>query len=511
MHRIPRKLDGVLPVFLILVGLGFAAIGVLGIPSTTAANPEPPPDVVYAETWTLPDLIRNAGAGEVVAVIEPTAGDHSAKTGSDTTDPPKLGARTIDGRWAKVQLAQTADQAIEALRALGYARFISPQASAGQGIGPATGPLAGALMMAAAAFVVVGSLMFLVRRTRGTDEAAANGKATTFQTLAPAAPPRSPAEATNASPPVEGSPSIPPVTFDDVAGCDEAKGELLEVIDFLRSPERYRRLGARIPRGVLFWGPPGNGKTLLARAVAVQAGVAFTAAAGSDFVEKYVGVGAQRVRDLFRQARAAGKGVIFIDEIDALAKSRSSGGMNNQEADQTLNALLTEMDGFNSTDTVVVLAATNRIDTLDPAILRPGRFGRKIHVSQPDLEARRAILAVHAKGKPLAADVVLDTLARRTGGFSGAMLADLLNEAAIFAARRDADEITLGDVEQGWTKVAVGVGRKRSMPLRERAIIAAHEAGHAICGRIHARHAHGRTDQHVPPRRRPRLHADIRG
>ena len=260
MHRIPRKLDGVLPVFLILVGLGFAAIGVLGIPSTTAANPEPTPDVVYAETWTLPDLIRNAGAGEVVAVIEPTAGDHSAKTGSETTDPPKLGARTIDGRWAKVQLAQTADQAIEALRALGYARLISPQASAGQGIGPATGPLAGALMMAAAAFVVVGSLMFLVRRTRGTDEAAANGKATTFQTLAPAAPPRSPAEATNASPPVEGSPSIPPVTFDDVAGCDEAKGELLEVIDFLRSPERYRRLGARIPRGVLFWGPPGNGQ-----------------------------------------------------------------------------------------------------------------------------------------------------------------------------------------------------------------------------------------------------------
>jgi cell division protease FtsH len=493
MQRLGRTLNNVLPVLLVVVGLGIAAIGIVGLPGVGPAA-DTDTNITYAETWTFSELISHADAGEVLAVSVPSAADRSSRTGTGAAAagttvaqaaPPKLSARTMDGRWARVQLPQTSDQAVDALRSLGYGRLLSGSSVADATPILGSGQLSGLLMMAAAAFVVVGSLMFLVRRTKGLGEESKSGDSNTFQTLAPAAPSRSPSESVVPAP-VEGSPAVAPITFDDVAGCDEAKGELLEVIDFLSSPERYRRLGARIPRGVLFYGPPGNGKTLLARAVAVQAGVAFTAASGSDFVEKYVGVGAQRVRDLFRQARGAGKGVIFIDEIDALAKSRSSGGMNNQEADQTLNALLTEMDGFNTTDTVVVLAATNRIDTLDPAILRPGRFGRKIHVSQPDLEARRAILAVHAKDKPLADDVVLDTLARRTGGFSGAMLADLLNEAAIFAARRDADEITLNDVEQGWTKVAVGIGRKRSMPLRERAIIAAHEAGHAICGRIHA-------------------------
>ncbi len=389
MQRLVRTINGALPLLLVGLGLAVAAIGVFGLPAVTSA-PDIEPEITYTETWTLSDLIQNADAGLVLAIIAPTA-DKSVRTASGVAAPPKLGARSIAGAWAKVELAQSPDQAVEALRALGYGRLIAPQAVQTPGPIPGSGPLSGLLMMAAAAFVVVGSLMFLVRRTKGLgDEATPPAKSSTFQTLAPAAPSRSQSEGTDASPPVEGSPTIPPVTFDDVAGCDEAKGELLEVIDFLSSPERYRRLGARIPRGVLFYGPPGNGKTLLARAVAVQAGVAFTAASGSDFVEKYVGVGAQRVRDLFKQARAAGKGVIFIDEIDALAKSRSAGGMNNQEADQTLNALLTEMDGFNTTDTVVVLAATNRMDTLDPAILRPGRFGRKIHVSQPDLEARRA-------------------------------------------------------------------------------------------------------------------------
>ena len=341
-------------------------------------------------------------------------------------------------------------------------------------------------MMAAAAFVVVGSLMFLVRRTKGLGGEPKSADSSTFQTLAPAAPPRSQSESVVPAP-VEGSPAVAPITFDDVAGCDEAKGELLEVIDFLSSPERYRRLGARIPRGVLFYGPPGNGKTLLARAVAVQAGVAFTAASGSDFVEKYVGVGAQarpgpfppgagrrEGRDLHRRDRCP-------RQVAKQRRHEQPGGRPDAER-------APDRDGRFQHDRHGGRPrrhqpdrharpgdpATGAVRSQDPCFAAGSR-GRGERSS-----------AVHAKDKPLADDVVLDTLARRTGGFSGAMLADLLNEAAIFAARRDADEITLNDVEQGWTKVAVGIGRKRSMPLRERAIIAAHEAGHAICGRLHA-------------------------
>ncbi|HLB44307.1 MAG TPA: AAA family ATPase, partial [Candidatus Limnocylindrales bacterium] len=275
-----------------------------------------------------------------------------------------------------------------------------------------------------------------------------------------------------------------PVHLSDVAGCDEAKFELAEAIEFLRHPARFHDLGARVPRGILLYGPPGTGKTMLARAVATEAGVPFLHASGSDFVEKYVGVGARRVRDLFGQAKRLGKGVIFIDEFDALGKSRG-GANSHEEREQTLNQLLVELDGFGTSGQVVVIAATNRLDILDEALLRPGRFSRKVHVGLPDVAGRRAILAVHARGKPVGEDVDLDQLARKTYGFSGAQLADLLNEAAIMAARREGGTINNDDMHAGWLKVAVGTGRRRSMNERDRAIIAAHEVGHAICGKVH--------------------------
>jgi cell division protease FtsH len=274
------------------------------------------------------------------------------------------------------------------------------------------------------------------------------------------------------------------IRLSDVAGCDEAKLELTETIEFLRTPERFHKLGARIPRGIMLYGPPGTGKTMLARAVAAEAGVPFHHASGSEFVEKYVGVGAKRVRELFAQARKMGRGVIFFDEFDAIGKTR--GGPNShEEREQTLNQLLVELDGFGTTDDVVVIAATNRLDTLDSAVLRPGRFNRKIHVGLPDVQGRREILAVHARNKPIAEAVDLEDTARKTYGFSGAMLADVLNEAAILAARRSVEEIGPEDVHGGWLKVAVGTSRRRSMDERERSIIAAHEVGHAICGKVH--------------------------
>jgi cell division protease FtsH len=282
----------------------------------------------------------------------------------------------------------------------------------------------------------------------------------------------------------DADPDTRSVRLDDVAGCDEAKVELTEMIEFLRSPERFRRLGAHIPRGVMLHGPPGTGKTMLARAVAAEAGVPFHYASGSEFVEKFVGVGAGRVRDLFAGARKLGRGVIFIDEFDAIGRARG-GANSHEEREQTLNQLLIELDGFSTTDEVVVIAATNRLDILDQAVLRPGRFNRKIHVGLPDVAGRRSIIAVHAAEKPLEDDVDLDALARRTYGFSGAQLGDLLNEAAILAARRGAERISAADIHAGWLKVAVGTSRRRSMDERERSIIAAHEIGHAVCSRIH--------------------------
>ena len=261
--------------------------------------------------------------------------------------------------------------------------------------------------------------------------------------------------------PVTGSGQV---QLADVAGCDEAKLELAEAIEFLRDPGHFRSLGARVPRGILLYGPPGTGKTMLARAVATEAGVPFHHASGSDFVEKYVGVGARRVRDLFAQARKLGSGVIFIDEFDALGKARG-GNNSHEEREQTLNQLLVELDGFSSAENLVVIAATNRLDVLDEAVLRPGRFSRKVHVGLPDVAGRQAILEVHARGKPLGEDVSLAQLARKTYGFSGAQLADLLNEAAILAARRHAERIGSDDVHGGWLKVAVGTGRRRPSAL----------------------------------------------
>ena len=274
------------------------------------------------------------------------------------------------------------------------------------------------------------------------------------------------------------------VTFKDVAGCDEAIQELGEVRDFLADPKRFEKLGARIPKGVLLVGPPGTGKTLLARAVAGEAKVPYFTISGSDFVEMFVGVGASRVRDLFEQAKAEAPAIIFIDEIDAVGRQRGAGlGGGHDEREQTLNALLVEMDGFEMQDNVILLAATNRPDVLDPALLRPGRFDRQVVVDRPDLKGREAILKVHAKNKPLADDVDLSVIARRTPGYTGADLQNLLNEAALLAARANKEKIEMTDVEEGIDRVLMGPERKsRLISEGEKLTIAYHEAGHAIVG-----------------------------
>ena len=272
------------------------------------------------------------------------------------------------------------------------------------------------------------------------------------------------------------------VTFKDVAGADEEKEELQEIVEFLRDPEKYLKLGAHIPKGVLLVGPPGTGKTLLAKAVAGEAGVKFLSISGSDFVEMYVGVGASRVRDLFHQAKQTSPAIIFIDEIDAVGRQRGSGlGGGHDEREQTLNQLLVEMDGFTANEGVVVLAATNRVDILDPALLRPGRFDRQVYVGLPDIKGRRDILAVHARNKPLAEDVDLDKLAKGTSGFTGADLENLLNEAALLAGRRDEKAITMDDLQKSVIKVIAGPEkRSRVIPEHERRLTAYHEAGHAV-------------------------------
>ena len=272
------------------------------------------------------------------------------------------------------------------------------------------------------------------------------------------------------------------VTFQDVAGADEEKEELREIVEFLREPQKYLDLGAHIPKGVLLVGPPGTGKTLLAKAVAGEAGVKFLSISGSDFVEMYVGVGASRVRDLFRQAKQNSPAIIFIDEIDAVGRQRGSGlGGGHDEREQTLNQLLVEMDGFTANEGVVVLAATNRVDILDPALLRPGRFDRQVYVGLPDIKGRRDILAVHARNKPLAEDVDLDKLAKGTSGFTGADLENLLNEAALLAGRRDEKAITMDDLQKSVIKVIAGPEKhSRVIPEHERRLTAYHEAGHAV-------------------------------
>ena len=278
----------------------------------------------------------------------------------------------------------------------------------------------------------------------------------------------------------------PKVKFSDVAGVDEAVEELREIRDFLAEPERFQKMGAKIPRGVLLVGPPGTGKTLLAKAVAGEAGVPFFSISGSDFVEMFVGVGASRVRDLFKQAKAASPSIIFIDEIDAVGRQRGAGlGGGHDEREQTLNQLLVEMDGFEANDAVILIAATNRPDILDPALLRPGRFDRQVTVDRPDVLGREHILRVHAENKPLAPDVDFKRLAQLTPGFTGADLMNLMNESALLAARRNKSQITMAEVEEAMERVIAGPERKsRVMTAEERKTIAYHESGHALVGHI---------------------------
>ncbi|HEX5824834.1 MAG TPA: AAA family ATPase, partial [Candidatus Limnocylindrales bacterium] len=387
-------------------------------------------------------------------------------------------ARTPDGRVFEINLTVTAAEAVSALNSLGYGHLLTTEAAAivrPLSVAGPTGPLVFLLPV----LLIILTVLAIWRLSRRSSASGRDG-GSKFMTILPADP-RAPSVAAGPDGIAQGGTKV---TLADVAGCDEAKFELTEAIEFLRTPERFRRLGARIPRGIMLYGPPGTGKTMLARAVAAEASVPFLYASGSEFVEKYVGVGAKRIRDLFAQARKMGRGVIFFDEFDALGKSR--GGPNShEEREQTLNQLLVELDGFATSDDVIVIAATNRLDVLDAAVLRPGRFNRKIHVGLPDVKGRLEILEVHARNKPLAPSADLEQLARKTYGFSGAMLADLLNEAAIMAARRGGETIEADDLHAGWLKSAVGTSRRRSMDERERSIIAAHEVGHAICGKVH--------------------------
>jgi cell division protease FtsH len=274
------------------------------------------------------------------------------------------------------------------------------------------------------------------------------------------------------------------VTFEDVAGADEEKQELIEVVEFLKDPRKFVAVGARIPKGVLLVGPPGTGKTLLARAVAGEAGVPFFSISGSDFVEMFVGVGASRVRDLFENAKKNSPCIIFIDEIDAVGRQRGAGlGGGHDEREQTLNQLLVEMDGFGANEGIIIVAATNRPDILDPALLRPGRFDRQITVDRPDVKGREAVLKVHARNKPLAKDVKLEALSRYTTGFTGADLENLLNEAALIAARRNRKDISMSEVEEAFDRIIVGTQKKsRVISEFEKKIVAYHESGHAIIG-----------------------------
>ena len=272
------------------------------------------------------------------------------------------------------------------------------------------------------------------------------------------------------------------VTFDNVAGCDEEKGELEELVEFLKAPKKFTELGARIPKGVLLVGPPGTGKTLLAKAVAGEAGVPFFSISGSDFVEMFVGVGASRVRDLFEQAKKNAPSIVFIDEIDDVGRRRGAGlGGGHDEREQTLNQLLVEMDGFGINESVIIIAATNRADILDPALLRPGRFDRQVYVGRPDVKGREAILRVHAKGKPMASEVDLKVVAQTTAGFTGADLANLLNEAALLTARDGKKKIDMEEIQKALIKIGVGTEKKtRVISEKEKYITAYHEGGHAI-------------------------------
>jgi len=343
-----------------------------------------------------------------------------------------------------------------------------PEPSAG-------GAIAGVLANLAFPIVIIGGLLFLQRRNGGGGLPGGGGG------------PMNPMNLGKSKSKIEMEPETG-VTFKDVAGCEGSKQELMEIVEFLKNPAKYSALGAKIPRGAVMEGPPGTGKTLLARAVAGEAGVPFISASGSEFVEMFVGVGASRVRDLFGQAKKNAPCIIFIDEIDAVGRQRAGSGGGgagggNDEREQTLNQILTEMDGFEGNSGIIVLAATNRADVLDAALLRPGRFDRRVPVDLPDVQGRLSILGVHTRGKPLAANVDMIIVAKRTTGFSGASLANLMNEAAIIAARNGKTEITYEDIDYAIDRQQVGMQKETGMsfPNRQR-LVAYHEAGHAVCG-----------------------------
>ncbi len=457
-----------------VIGATAVALAIISLrpPASPVANPPPgQPSFTYRTSWTFPELTRALGAGEVVAISIAASG--SAVDGSAGTESAAglLVAKTTSGSVIPVKAGVPTSEAVDALRALGYERLLTREVIDAQGSSAEASQTSPYVALAITLLVAGLFVVLIIRlfRARSTDE------------------PSRWRSVGGGGPAEPGDGLRPQVRLADVAGVDEAKLELTETIEFLRAPARFAAVGARPVRGVLLYGPPGTGKTMLAKAVANEAEVPFFAASGSDFVEKFVGVGASRIRSLFASARKAGKGVVFIDEIDAIAKRR--GGINSHdEREQTLNQLLVELDGFGPNENVVVIGATNRLDVLDPALLRPGRFGRKVHVPLPDRQDRLEILTVHADGKPLSRSVDLAAVARKTYGFSGAMLADLLNEAAILTARDDRSEIEPDDVQRGWLKVAVGSSRVRSMDERERSIIAAHEAGHAVCGLLVGEH-----------------------
>jgi cell division protease FtsH len=455
---------------LLIAGLMIVAFQIAIVSRPAAAPLQAQPNFTVRDGWTLAELERHIESGDVDAITA---------TGATAGSPAgELLARTRSGQVVTIDLAVNANDAVSALTSLGYGHLLTTEAVALAR--PPSGGISPSVITILTTFLLLGVTVVIVWRMSRRAAGGTRDSGSKFTTIMPPTP----ATANQAAVGEGETHPVARVTLDDVAGCDEAKLELTETIEFLRAPERFRKLGARIPRGIMLYGPPGTGKTMLARAVAAEAGVPFHYASGSEFVEKYVGVGAKRVRDLFAQARKLGRGVIFFDEFDAIGKAR--GGPNShEEREQTLNQLLVELDGFASTDDVIVIAATNRLDTLDSAVLRPGRFNRKIHVGMPDVKGRLAILSVHARNKPLGPATDLDELARKTYGFSGAMLADLLNEAAILAARRSGDAIEPEDLHNGWLKVAVGTSRRRSMDERERSIIAAHEVGHAICGKVH--------------------------
>ncbi len=428
-------------VLVVLAVFGAALLWTYLVPGTTTAP------------YTYSQLLKDAGAGRVTEVVQ----DGTRLTVKVTTD---TNPRTV------VVPSSFVNVRAEVCAAAGSTDPGNCPVTYSAVEESAAGQWLGILITAFLPVLLIGAfIFFMMRQAQGTNNQAMSfGKSRARMFL--------------------GNKTV--ITFNDVAGVDEAKQELTEVVEFLKYPEKFNQLGARIPRGVLLVGPPGTGKTLLARAVAGEAGVPFFSISGSEFVEMFVGVGASRVRDLFEQAKRNSPCIVFVDEIDAVGRQRGAGlGGSHDEREQTLNQILVEMDGFDTNTNVIVVAATNRPDVLDPALLRPGRFDRQVVLDRPDIKGRREILNVHIKGKPLDKTVDLDALARRTPGFSGADLANLVNEAAILAARHNKKSVAPSDFNEAIDRVVAGPERRsRLITPEEKTIIAYHEGGHAVVQRV---------------------------